>query len=277
MSDAANNKEQRAHAGEEDVLAAIARTDEMSAEPGAAAVEPEAAVAESEPGRSVSAADPEPAAAESTPVPASSTACADAPQRCRARVTALVCVLLLALLAVGAARQTLSAGSRSAIAQNRATFGGIDARVIETMPGPSGTEVPATTIDIPVGDFGKVDRTVRVENAGSHPAYIRVRLDFVGETPEGEHIPLDDCITYQLATEGWTERDGWYYHDAALEGGERTPALITGMVIDAASARAAAPGAELKLHVVGQGVQVENNATTAIDAEGWPEEGGERR
>ena len=203
----------------------------------------------------------------------------DAPRRPAARrvgIAALGCVLLLALLAVGAAQQTLSAGSRSAVARNRATFGGVSVRVIETMPGPSGTEVPAETVDIPVGDYGKVDRTVRVENAGSHPAYIRVRLDFIGETVEGERVLLDDCIAYQLAAEGWTERDGWYYYDAALERGERTTELITGMVVDAASARAAAPGAELELRVVGQGVQVENNAATAIDAEGWPEEGGER-
>lgn len=207
------------------------------------------------------------------------TASEDAPRRQparRARIAALGCVLLLALLAAGAAQQTLSAGSRSAIAQNRATFGGVSVRVIESMPGPSGAEVPAETVDIPVGDYGKVDRTVRVENAGSHPAYIRVRLDFVGETPEGEHIPLNDCITYQLAAQGWTEHDGWYYCDTALGGGERTTELITGMVVDAASARAETPGAELKLHVVGQGVQVENNAAAAIDAEGWPEEGGER-
>ncbi len=112
-----------------------------------------------------------------------------------------------------------------------------------------------------------VDKTVTVENVGSHPMYLRVSLNV---RVADESLPADGCVTVNINTEDWTYRDGYYYYNYALEPGATSQALFTQVFIDGVKVDNSYLGKQFRLDVGVSAVQSEHNGATPFDAQGWP-------
>lgn len=181
----------------------------------------------------------------------------------------------LALVAAFAAFQTFSFVVRSTRADNVVTFGGVSIALEETMLDGSGGEVPVPDGPETISAGRDCSRIVRVRNVGRHPAYVRVRMDMTGAPAQGEASSANDITSYRFSADAdagaWVQRDGWYYYGAPLGPGQTTPALIEGLYVDTHAASQRYAGGELTLDIDASAVQCENNAASAVDAEGWPE------
>ena len=121
-----------------------------------------------------------------------------------------------------------------------------------------------------------IDKIVTVENTGTAPAWVRVKLtptitlDANNPTklPEGA---APDTTLVQLVTDttAWVYSDGYYYYTKQLEAGKTTNPVLT-KVTFAASMGNAYQGATATVDVLAQAVQCANNGDTAQKASGWP-------
>lgn len=184
----------------------------------------------------------------------------------RGRAALLAALVALALALAALAGQTLSARSAESRVDASARLAGVDARIVQTAPVPGGGAV-----EVPDGfsarGYGSHARVIAVENTGSHPVFVRIRLDVAAVDEDGAR--LSDAGSCPGADPSWVERDGWLYYLPALGAGQTTPPACTSVEIDE---RAAAGASRVELRVCGQGVQSENNAADALGAAGWPEE-----
>ncbi len=187
------------------------------------------------------------------------------------RVVFVVALCVLCVLAIALVAQTASFSVRSTKADNVVTFGSVTIQTVETMKGPDGSEVAVPETE-QMSQSAPSSRIVRVKNVGEEAAYVRVKLSVRAQDAQGVVAPADDLASYVFDDARWVERDGWYYFDASLASGETTGALITGVSFDVRAAQERTGNGPVYLDIVTQGVQVKNNAASALDAEGWPEE-----
>lgn len=189
------------------------------------------------------------------------------------RVMLVVTLCVLCVLAFVLVAQTVSFSARSTKADNVVTFGSVTVQTVETMKGPDGEEIAVPETE-QMSESAPASRIVRVKNVGQEPAYVRVKLSVRAEDGQGAVAPADDLATYVFDDARWVEKDGWYYFDAPLAPGETTGALITGVGFGVRAAQERTGNGLVHLDIDTQGVQVKNNAASAFDAEGWPEEAG---
>lgn len=149
------------------------------------------------------------------------------------------------------------------------SFAAPDVKVVETMLDPAGFEVPATQDGHINPGSGPVSRIVRVQNAGTHPLYVRVTLSVEGVLDNGDAVPLDACVTYGFGDASAWQRgqDGRYYFNARLEPSETTPVLISSFEVGSDALKDVD---QLSLHIKADGVQSEHNSDSSLTAEGWP-------
>lgn len=112
-----------------------------------------------------------------------------------------------------------------------------------------------------------VSKVVNVKNTGDNPVWIRVALD--KSIIEG----LDfDGITLDINTADWTlGEDGWYYYNKLVNPAEVTSNLLTEVSFDKLLGNEYFD-AHVEINVSAQAVQSQNNGTTVLEAEGWPQE-----
>ena len=184
-------------------------------------------------------------------------------------------MLLVAVICVFAAAQTLSVITREKPFFDRLQFGAVGIEASITTIDGNGAEVPAPE----GGELGTgsahMKRLVRVKNTGDHAVFVRVKLRFECVDAQGAHHPVDDLVSYDGGDSTWIERDpsdGYLYLTAALEPGEVSEPAVTGVDVDTAAA-IARHGAGCTYHLVadGYGVQSENQKSDdVLEAEGWP-------
>ena len=117
-------------------------------------------------------------------------------------------------------------------------------------------------------------KIVWVENTGNSPAWIRIKAEVAFIAPTTKQATVKSKADPSLVsftglnTTTWTERDGYYYHLTALEAGEKTEPLFTGVAfsseIDNHYARY-----EAEVTVRVEAVQTVHNGETVFDALGW--------
>lgn len=192
-----------------------------------------------------------------------------------ARTRNLCIACAAALVAVLLAMQTISFVARSTDAHNMVVFGGVGVEVVETTIDASNAEVVVPDgANEDISNDDTCSRIVRVRNTQDHPVFTRVSLSMTGTDTQGTSVPADDVVSYEFGDGSWKAGgDGWYYYDAVLEPGQTTPPLITGLVFDMQQVHDRYRGGTLKLDINAVGVQSENNAASALDAEGWPQGG----
>ncbi len=135
-----------------------------------------------------------------------------------------------------------------------------------TEAGPETVEGPA---DILPGT--SVSRVVTVENTGNNPAWVRISVEKAVELAAGTQGEADlTLIGLDLNTQHWTERDGYYYYNTALEPGQTTEPLFTQLTF-AENMGNLYQNSTVVVTVLVQGVQTAHNGETVWDAAGWPE------
>ena len=114
-----------------------------------------------------------------------------------------------------------------------------------------------------------VPKIVEIENVGNNEAYVRISAEKVVKLAQEGEADLD-LITMDFDLENWTYQDGFYYYNKALQPGEATKPLFTGVTFDAAMGNMYQE-CEVKIEVNADATQVANNCTSALEAKGWPE------
>ncbi|MBE6977156.1 MAG: hypothetical protein E7438_00735 [Ruminococcaceae bacterium] len=115
-----------------------------------------------------------------------------------------------------------------------------------------------------------VSKIVAVENTGKNAAWIRISVLKAIELATGKEGAVDvDLVGLDLNTEHWTELDGYYYYNVALQPGETTQPLFTEVQFSPSMSNLYQQSKAI-LTIQAQGVQVANNGQTVFEAAGWP-------
>ena len=118
----------------------------------------------------------------------------------------------------------------------------------------------------------EVSKIVQVKNIGGQSAWIRVSVDKTIQLAEGVDGDVDlSLISYDLNTDFWTEKDGFYYYNTILQPNEVTEPLFTKVIFSATMSNMY-QNSKAVIDVTAQATQVANNGTCALDAAGWPAE-----
>lgn len=115
-----------------------------------------------------------------------------------------------------------------------------------------------------------ISKIIEVENTGKNAAWIRISVLKAIELAEGKEGAVDvNLVGLNLNTEYWTELDGYYYYNVALQPGETTQPLFTEVQF-AANMSNLYQQSKAILTIQAQAVQTANNGTTVFEAAGWP-------
>lgn len=181
----------------------------------------------------------------------------------------LVCAMIVICLSV-VAYSTLAYFTHEDTATNVITAGNIEIDLLEwAIDEESGERIPYDDVyDVMPGT--DVSKIVEVKNTGDNAAWIRISVSKALLLADGVDIEADlSLVTYDLNTDKWTEKDGYYYYNEALEAGETTEPLFT-EVHFAAEMTNEYQNSIAIINVDAQATQVANNGTSALDAAGWP-------
>ena len=122
---------------------------------------------------------------------------------------------------------------------------------------------------IPVMPGSVLHRPVSVSNVGENAAWIRVKVQGEWEFSDSdERDDVEPALDYDLLT--WQMYDGWYYLNEALECGETSSELFTTLTFPL-SLDNSYEASSYHFSIQAEAVQKINNASTVLEAEGWPE------
>lgn len=181
----------------------------------------------------------------------------------------IAALALIAICAAIATHSTLAYMSYEGKAQNVITAGSIKIDLKESSL-KGGVSVPfEDVVDVMPGE--DVSKIVEVENVGSSPAWIRIKLDKnFTLTEDKDGTPDPDLVELDIDTENWTEKDGFYYYNNPLAPGEKTKPLFTKVTFSHEISNLY-QYSKMTVAVTAQATQQKNNGNTAADALGWPE------
>lgn len=139
-----------------------------------------------------------------------------------------------------------------------------------TQPDDGSDPIPFTDVmDVLPGS--EVSKIVQVKNLGNQPAWIRVSVDKSLTLAEGVAGEVDlSLVTYDLNTQDWIEKDGYFYYKEVLYPGKTTKPLFT-EVRFAASMGNLYQQSKASLHIVAHATQTVHNGNNVLEALGWPE------
>ncbi len=185
----------------------------------------------------------------------------------------IIAVIVLALVIAASVGTTLAYFTAQDRAHNYIVSGSVKIEVQEWADEEKTVSFPEEGIDGAMpGDH--ITKIVEVTNKGSGDAWVRIKVDKTIELAEGtEGTPDTSLVELDIDTEHWTEEDGWYYYNAALEAGETTAPLFTSVTFDADMGNTY-QNCTVSVDIAAQAVQTANNGSTALEAAGWPEEQG---
>lgn len=182
----------------------------------------------------------------------------------------LLAAAVIAICTSMAAYGTLAYFTYEDTATNVITAGDVQIDLEEWSRTPDGSLVPFKDIDdvLPGTDVSKI---VQVKNTGGQDAWVRVSAEksiVLAEEAEGE-VNLS-LVTYDLNTEHWTERDGYYYYNTVLRSGETTEPLFT-TVTFSENMTNMYQHSKAYIEIDAQATQSANNGSSVFEAAGWPD------
>lgn len=188
------------------------------------------------------------------------------------RIFALAVVLIcLSILA----STTLAYFTDIDTARNVITSDGIDITVEEWQETPAGL-IPYPSQPIMVMPGISVSKIVTVCNQDAQ-SFVRAKLelslkDSAGKEMEITSETMEKIVHLTMNAQDWTEKDGWWYYGSAVNTGEATKPLMTGVSFDGINMTNEYQKCTLEIHVYAQAVQAANNGSTVMEAAGWPED-----
>lgn len=182
----------------------------------------------------------------------------------------LICAVIVALLSV-AAYGTSAFFSHTQKATNVITTGNVKIELQEISASSiNGGAIPLEG-EISVLPGAEIAKTVKVKNIGSNSAWIRISLDTAFLLADGVTGNTDtSLIKFDINTKEWTEKDGYYYYNTALEPGETTEPLFT-HVSFAPSMDNTYQNSKALIDITAYATQKAHNGSTVFEAAGWPD------
>ena len=161
-------------------------------------------------------------------------------------------MILLLAAAVGS---TMAFFSKEATSHNVITMGNIRIALHDAAEKKSGVVMPGDTLQ----------RTVTVENTGTHPAFVRIHF----ENGFGAEEEKDSFVAIDFNDTDWVQYgDFWYYRNALEAGAETEPLFTKVTFLDGMDSTV--DGAEYDIRFTAYAVQQENNGDDPFRALGWP-------
>ena len=116
-----------------------------------------------------------------------------------------------------------------------------------------------------------VSKIVTVKNSGNLPTYVRISLEIAIDNEDERNLPENwrDLIVFDINTDFWTFRDGYYYYILPLEPGHATASLFTSVTFSPEMGNEFAKS-EITLRVNAEATQVNGNGDDVFTAGGWP-------
>lgn len=163
--------------------------------------------------------------------------------------------------------------------QNRIIAGNLATEIIETQNTDQGQVAYVNPVRImPATEVSKI---VKVQNTGSLPVYVRIKIEKTIDKSESEmsadwkdlitcNFKIDDESTE--AIEGlWIYRDGYYYYSVSLAPGSTTSPLFD-TVFFSADMGNEFTNSKIQFAVICQSTQANGNSSDPLTAVGWPSE-----
>ena len=180
-----------------------------------------------------------------------------------------IVVICLALITGG----TYAYFTTSDTARNVITSGGIEVKVVEQQL-VNGTLQPYPSQPIPVMPATTVSKIVSVQST-KQAAWVRMNYTLTVYDADGKKmdIPADELakvIVIASDTANWTLKDGWWYYNTAVKGGETTKPLFEEVEFSGPHMDNKYQLCTVVIDVTAQAVQQANNGVTVWEALGWP-------
>lgn len=124
------------------------------------------------------------------------------------------------------------------------------------------------TIDITYNS--KVNRNIKIKNIGKHPLFVRVSINLVGISEDGNTIENMDFIDVMSNSKNWIYKDNWYYYKDVVHEDEGANDLLLDLNFDINKITSRYPGSTFTLDINAEAVQAENNSEDILEVVGWP-------
>lgn len=181
-------------------------------------------------------------------------------------IAAALLVIGIAILSAG----TIAYFTSSTTAHNVITSGGVSITLEEWADEECTTPYPAEAVPVMPGQ--SVTKVVTVKNTDAD-AFVRAQFSITVLDADGKPTNpanLTDAIVIE-AGEGWEPgEDGWYYYSQPLAVGAVTAPLFSEVAFDGPNMTNEYQNCTVNVDVIAQAVQVANNGTSALEADGWP-------
>lgn len=179
-------------------------------------------------------------------------------------------VICLSLITSG----TYAYFTTSDTARNVITSGGIEVNVVEQQL-VNGTLQPYPNQPIQVMPATTVSKIVSVQSI-EQAAWVRMNYTLTVYDAEGKEmeIPADELakvIVIETDATNWTLKDGWWYYNTAVKGGETTKPLFEEVIFSGPNMDNKYQSSTVVIDVTAQAVQKVHNGETVWEALGWPE------
>lgn len=181
------------------------------------------------------------------------------------RLSIVCIVVMFATLFVG---ETLSYYSVANKATNVITSGDIQFIINEKTD--NGEDFPKDGVYVTPGDV--VSKKVNIQSDCDHPFYVRAKIVYDTDSKE---LSADEAFKLDLNEKDWSLKDGWYYYTGIVAPGQTTSDIFSKVEVVGDTVDNDFLGTNLKISVIAQAVQSENNAVKdneTFNAVGWPQE-----
>ena len=189
-------------------------------------------------------------------------------------------LLVVALCMTAFTTGTLAYFTGEDTAHNVITTGGVNIAIVEkqAVQGEDGT----TEIDFPKNGITgvmpgtTVSKIVKVQNTGASEAWIRVKVDARITSAPTEQNPNGTALNtsvmeYDIQSNDWENKDGYYYYKQPVASGELTAALFNAVTFSKDMDNTY-QNCTANIEIYAQAVQTANNGATVLEAKGWPGE-----
>ena len=183
-----------------------------------------------------------------------------------------VIILSLAVIVMVAMGATSAYFATSEKAHNVITSSGVGVELIEHRINDDGEMVPFE--DITDAEPGEIySKIPQVFNNDDGDVWVRVKVLRTAKLRDGTVLEEeDDKLVVDFDNVNWLQGDNnYYYYNRSLKNGELTEPLFTEVKI-AEEVDNKYNGATFGFKLIAQAVQVANNGSDVLSAEGWPEE-----
>lgn len=186
-------------------------------------------------------------------------------------------LLVVALCMTAFTTGTLAYFTGEGTAHNVITTGGVNIAIVEKQ---AVGEDGMTEIDFPANGITgvmpgtTVSKIVKVQNTGASEAWIRVKVDAgitsapTEQNPNGTALNTS-VMTYDIQSNDWESKDGYYYYKKPVASGELTASLFNAVTFSKDMDNTY-QNCTANIEISAQAVQTANNGETVLEAKGWP-------